>query len=885
MNLQHKIFWALIMGWIMVPLVSKAQGKKKIQHQKIRSYVAERVVGTPPVIDGKLNDKAWSEAKWGTGFFQFDPYNGKKATQKTEFKILYDNNNLYVAIRCLDTDPGKIVKRITRRDNLDGDWAGISIDSYFDKRTAFGFLVSAAGVKMDGKFSNDNGNIDATWNAIWYAKTSVNSKGWVAEMKIPLSQLRFTKKPDMTWGIEVVRTIFRNQEEDFWQPIPKDSPGFESRYGLLTGLKNLKPKKDVYLAPYVMSKLVTSPKIAGDPFATGKSGAFSAGLDGTIAVTNNLTLNLTINPDFGEVDADPSEVNLTAFETYFPELRPFFVEGSSIFNFPLFAGDDNSEDNLFYSRRIGRPPQYSPSLADSEYVKMPETTRILGAAKLSGKTQNGWSIGIMDALGSKETAKLDSLGKRSKVAVEPLTNFFNARLQKDFNDGNTYLGGMFTATNRVIHDTDLLFLPTAAYTGGIDFKNYWKDHAFVLSAKLIASSVSGSTTAITDLQESPQRYFQRPGDSRKVDTTARMLQGTSASIDFRKIGRGNWRYGIQTYMTSPGLSVNDQGYLQFTDYISEASWFEYDILQPVGIFKNFGCNISEWSGWNFSGQQTNSGESLNSWCQFKNDWYGNISINRNGYNLDWSELRGGPALLKPGGWNYYLGFSTDSRKKVYFSLSFDNNCMDQHEGNSLSLNLGVYYQPFDFLKVSLEPTFYHSRDGLIYVSDEQVGTQNLYLVSSILQKQVSADLRVNLSFTPNLSLEYWGQPFLFSADYYGFKKVLNPDRKNFESQFYKYRGQQIQNDPLNNQYLIYDPENQGEAIILGNPDFSVVQFRSNMVLRWEFVPGSALYLVWSQNSSGSSAEGIFNLKNNFTNLVRTKPTNVFLIKFSYQFKI
>lgn len=885
MNPKNGLYRALFIALIMLPFVLRAQGKKEARHYEIRSYCAHRVIGKPPVIDGKLNDKAWSEVKWGTDFVQFDPYNGKKPSQKTAFKVLYDNNNLYVAIRCYDTHPNKIVRRLSRRDNIDGDWAGIAIDSYFDKRTAFGFLVSEAGVKLDGKFANDNGNIDPTWNAIWYVKTSKDSKGWVAEMKIPLSQLRFTDKPKMTWGFEVARYIFRKQEQEFWQPIAKDASGFISHFGLLTGLNNIKPKREVFLDPYVMSKLTTSPKIAGDPFATGKTGSFSAGLDGTIAVTNNLTMNFTINPDFGEVDADPSEVNLTAFETYFPELRPFFVEGSSIFNFPLIAGDDDSENNLFYSRRIGRPPQYYPSLADSEYVKMPQITRILGAAKLSGKTQNGWSIGIMEALGSKETAKLDSLGRRSKIAVEPLTNFFNARLQKDCNKGNTFVGGMFTATNRFIHDSNLSFLPTAAYTGGLDFRNYWKEHTFRLSAKLVASSVSGGTEAITDLQESPQRYFQRPGNYRHVDTTARMLQGTSASIDFRKIGGGNWRYGFQTFMESPGLAVNDQGYLQSTDVIQEVSWLEYDILEPFGIFRNMGFSISEWSDWNFSGQHTNSGENISSWCQFKNYWYANLSLNRNGYNLDWSELRGGPALLKPGGWSYYVGITTDSRKKIYYSLSFENSYSDQNEGYSLSLNLGVYYQPLDFLKVSFAPTFYHSSEGLMYVNTEQVGNKNLYLVSSINQKQVSADFRVDLSFTPDISLEYWGQPFLFSADYYGYKKVLNPGLKKFESQFYNYSGRQVQYDASNNQYLFYDPQNSGNPITLGNPDFSVVQFRSNMVFRWEFVPGSTLYLVWSQSSNGSNSIGNFNFRNNFNNLFETKPTNVFLVKFSYQFKM
>ncbi len=880
MNFKYIFFGAWLVGMLLLSFSLHAQDKPQV-----KDYVAERVVGKAPVIDGKLNDPAWSEGTWGGGFRQFDPYNGKKPTQKTTFKILYDNNNLYVAIRCYDTEPDKIVQRLTRRDNIDGDWAGVSIDSYFDKRTAFGFIVSAAGVKLDGKFSEDNGNIDNTWNPVWYVKTSKDSKGWVAEMRIPLSQLRFAKKPQMTWGLEVARFIFRKQEQDFWQPIAKDASGFESHYGLLTGLKDIKPQREVSITPYFMSKLTTAPRIAGDPFATGKSGALSAGLDGTIAVTNDLTLNFTINPDFGEVDADPSQVNLTAFENYFTELRPFFVEGSSIFNFPLIAGNDNSQENLFYSRRIGRPPQYYPDLADSEYIKEPSVTKILGAFKLSGKTRNGWSIGVMDALASKETASLDSLGKRSNVAVEPATNYFNARLQKDFKNGNSILGGMFTATNRFIHDSSLFFLPDAAYTGGIDFRNYWKDHAYRFSAKLLASSVVGGTQAITDLQESPRRYFQRPGNSRRVDSTARMLQGTSASMEFAKIAKGHWRYGVQAYMESPGLELNDQGYLRSTDVIQQSTWIEYDFLEPFSIFRSAGVNLSQWMGWNFSGQQTYTGVGLSAWGQFKNYWYWNFTLNREGYTLDWSELRGGPALKQTGGWNYNVGVSTDSRKKIYLNYSISSYIHDQHTGHSLSMNMGIHYQPFGFLNLSLSPNIYQSDEGLIYVTDEQVNNQEVYFVSSIRQKQIAADLRVSLSFTPDLSLEYWGQPFLFSAKYYGYKRVQHPNQKNFNSQFYKYTGNQIQYNAESNQYQISDPAFPGSTFTLDNPDFSVVEFRSNLVLRWEFVPGSTLYLVWSQSNSDSNSIGDFNFKSNWTTLVQAKPTNIFLLKFSYRIKI
>lgn len=879
MNLKYK-FLGILFVVLMLPFITRAQGK-----QEIKRYVAQRLVGKAPVIDGRLNDKAWSEAKWGDGFYQYKPYNGDKATQKTAFKILYNNNNLYIAIRCYDTHPNEIVRRLTRRDQIDGDWVGIAIDSHFDGRSAYGFFVSEAGVKSDGKYSNDNGHSDRTWNPIWYVKTSKDSKGWVAEMRIPLSQLRFAKEPKMTWGIELVRYIFRNQEKDFWQPIANDASGFVSHFGLLTGLNNIKPKREVFLAPYVMSKLTTAPKVVGDPFSKVREGTISTGLDGTIGVTSDLTLNFTVNPDFGQVNADPSVVNLSAFETYFAEQRPFFVEGSNIFNFPLIAGNNNSAQNLFYSRRIGRAPQYSPDLADSEYIKSPSVTRILGACKLSGKTSKGWSIGIMDAVGNKEIANIDSLGKRFSIGVEPLTNYFNARLEKEFNNGNTYLGGMVTATNRSIHDSSLLFLPSAAYTMGINFRNYWKNHIYQLSAKLIASSVSGGTTAITDLQENPRRYFQRPGDSRTVDSTLRILQGTSASVDFRKIGQGHWRFGVRGFMESPGLDLNDQGYLKSTDQIQQLNWLGYDMWRPFGIFNNLYFHTSAWFGWNFAGQQTYIGQDFSTWGQFKNYWFANIYVKHDGYVFNSSQLRGGPGLIYPGRWSYHIHLSTDSRKKLFFSSYFGGSVYDQNTGSSLHMYLGINYQPLDFLKVSLTPNFYQSYSGAIYVDNELVNNKDLYIVSSIFRKQVSANIRVNLAFTPDLSLEYWGQPFLFSADYYGYKKVTNPGQRDFSDQFYKYSGSEIHYNVASNQYLIYDTGVTNAPVALGNPNFSVMQFRSNMVLRWEFVPGSTLFLVWSQSDNNSTTQGIFNFENNYHTLITTKPTNIFLVKFSYQFKI
>ncbi len=849
------------------------------------SYKAQEVKGKPPVINGHLNDKAWQLAKWENDFTQYEPYDGKAPSQKTAFKILYDNNNLYVAIRAYDTDPSKIERILSRRDKTDGDWVAVGIDSYNDKLTGFIFSTNAVGVKFDGKFTNDD-QMDVTWNPVWYVKTSIDSLGWVAEMRIPLSQLRFAKAKNHVWGLQVIRKIYRDQEMDLWSPQSKKESGWVSHWGSLTGIDNIHPKKEVALTPYILGKLKTEEKQSGNPFATGVSSGYSVGLDGKIAVTNDLTLNFTVNPDFGQVEADPSVVNLSAFETYFPERRPFFVEENNIFSFPLTVGGGRfSRENLFYSRRIGRAPHNYPSLSEGEYAKVPEATRIIGAFKLSGKTEKGWSIGVLESLTNNTKATIDSAGIRSKQTIEPMTNYFNARIQKDINKGKTIIGGMVTATNRFIKDSSLMYLPTAAYTGGIDFQTFWKDKAYRLSAKVVGSSISGSTEAIANEQESSRRYYQKPDGTRRLDTTLRILQGTGSSFEFAKIGGSHWQYGLRGSMLSPGLEVNDQGYMRIADMIRQSAWVSYKLWDPFSIFRSMNINFAQWSGFDFKGRNTFAGGNFNLNTQFKNYWNLNVSIRRGGVELDRHELRGGPSIKIPGSWNFQTGIGTDGRKKLSAGINVNLGKGDQHYSKSASLGVRISYRPIAALNLSIVPNYSVSSKDFIYVSTEKENGKDIYLVSGIQKEILSASLRVNLSFTPDLSLEYWGQPFLFSGDYSGFKRVINPDQKVFATQFHQYTAGEITYDEKNNQYLIDDNGDGNINFTLSNPDFSVMEFRSNMVLRWEFVPGSTFFFVWSQGKNSYSNDGTFNLDNNLGQLIRARATNIFLVKFSYRFSM
>ena len=399
-----------------------------------RSYTTQKVI-IPPVIDGIFNEAVWKRVQWEDNFTQREPYDGEPPTQQTRFKILYDDNNLYVAIQALDSVPEKIEKRLNRRDEWEGDWVGIHIDSYDDDLTGYAFFVTAAGVKCDAHISNED-YFDETWDPVWYTKTTIDDDGWNAEIKIPFTQLRFAAQEEHNWGVQAVRWIFRKEEFSSWQHVPMESSRWVSMFGELKGIKGIHPKKEVELIPYIMGNTERYQQENGNPFATGTEYGTAAGLDGKIAVTNDLTLNFTINPDFGQVEADPSEVNLTTFETFFPERRPFFIEGSNIYNYRITDGDGPlSQDNLFYSRRIGRRPQYEPDLNDNEYMDAPEYSRILGAFKLSGKTRKGWSVGIMESITNREYATIDAEGEKRKELIEPLTNYFNTRLQKRYQSG------------------------------------------------------------------------------------------------------------------------------------------------------------------------------------------------------------------------------------------------------------------------------------------------------------------------------------------------------------------------------------------------------------------------------------------------------------------
>ncbi len=842
-----------------------------------------------PEIDGLMNDSCWNKVEWSGDFIQTQPYENKPPTQQTKFKILYDNNNLYVLIRALDTEPQKISRRISRRDNFDGDMVQICIDSYDDQQTAFAFTAMASGAKGDEAVTQDGNNWDDSWNPVWYLKTSIDDKGWTAEMKIPLSQLRFGKKAEHVWGIQLMRHIFRLEERSTWQFIPKGSPGQVHLYGELLGITSIKPKQQIELLPYTVARVERFEKEAGNPFLTGKKSALSAGLDGKAAITNDLTLDFSINPDFGQVEADPSEVNLTAFETYFSERRPFFVEGKNIYQFEpsnTIVINNMGADNLFYSRRIGRSPHNSPDLLSNEYADIPESSTILGAMKLSGKTKKGLSIGVLESVTANENAVIDNDGTRRKESVEPLTNYFVGRVQKDFSKGTTVLGGIITAVNRDITDPALDYLLTAAYTGGIDFRHNWKDRTWYVAGNAEFSYVKGKEEAIIATQQSSARYFQRPDANYvSVDSSLTSLAGYGGTFKLGRSSKKKLQFETSFTLRSPGLEFNDIGYMRYSDVIHHGTWVAYYLREPFSIFNNFYLNTNYWMYWDYSGKLLSVLTNLNFNSQFKNRWRMNGSFTRISENTSTNLLRGGPSFVVPGSAELNLNLTTDQSKKFSFNVGNYHGLGDVKSYQYHEYWMGINIRPMNALSISLSPDYSIQNNKLQYVETPTINKDPRYIFGELDQKTLSFTFRLNYTFTPELSLEYYGQPFISAGKYTNFKKTTNTNADKFVDRYHNFSASEISYNATDNTYSITENSSTNSSYSFDNPNFNFRQFRSNLVVRWEYKPGSTVFLVWSQGRTSSANDGSFAYGKDMKELFGIDPHNVFLVKFSYWFSL
>ncbi|WP_106791958.1 DUF5916 domain-containing protein [Aquimarina sp. Aq78] len=884
----------------LVPIISTAQDstgtvKKRIYTTKLLNN-AEGLT-----INGLIDEPGWDVVEWAGDFIENEPDENTPPSQETKFKIVYDQKYLYVAYRCYDTEPDKIEKRLSRRDGFAGDRITLILDTYHDKRTAFSFTITAAGVKGDEFVSRNGDNWDSSWNPIWYAASNIDDEGWTAEIKIPLSQVKFGKSKEQVWGLQVNRLFFRKAERSVWQRIPRDAPGFISEFGELHGLINIEAQKQLEIQPFAVTQFDTYPEEEGNPFRDGEDFKLNGGLDAKIGITNDLTLDLTVNPDFGQVEADPAAIALDGFQIFFREQRPFFVENKNIFDY-RFA---NNQDNLFYSRRIGRSPQGSISGIDNEFIDKPTNTTILGAAKFSGKTKDGWSIGILESVTSREIAKIeDENGNEREAIVEPLTNYMVGRVQKDFNQRNSFIGGIITATNRNLGDTfdideddpntdetsevagtrenNLNLLRKSAYTAGLDFRHNWKDRKYFVEGNIVASHVEGSEEAIENTQNSLTHLFQRiDADHVNLDPNRTSLTGTGGKLRGGKSGGGNWRYGGGIYWRSPELELNDIGFLRQADDIRQFANLRYLFLKPTKFYRRANLRFNQSSAFDFEGNYNRIEYVLGGNIDYKNNWWTEVEMIHKPRIFTNTVLRGGPR------WRFseenigVLFFGSDQRKKFNFTVGHVNSWTKQNNFSFKRYVLRLRYQPFNSFSMSVNPEFVRRRSKTQYVTDVDFNGTPRYITANIDQQTLSASIRLNYSINPNLTIQYYGQPFISRGRYTDFNSVNNPIAKDLNERVTWYDQDQI--SFADDEYSVDENRDGNVDYTIDNPDFAFVQFRSNLVLRWEYIPGSEIFLVWSQGvtGDGNATDDLFKSLDN--QILNQQPENTFLIKATYRF--
>jgi hypothetical protein len=857
---------------------------------KVPPEVRAARVAQGPTLDGRLDDPAWAVARPVTDFVQSDPDEGRPASEATEVRIVYDGKALYVGARLFDRDPGGIASRLARRDVVTAsDELRVLLDTYHDHRTAFQLAVNPAGVRRDAVAGDDGSDFDDSWDPVWQVATSVDSLGWTVEMRIPFSQLRFSSAPHQVWGIRLVRWIQRKNELALFPFVPKTESGVASRFAHLVDLNLANEPRHVEALPYVVTRgRFRRPSAPGNPFDDGHTTFGSAGLDLKAGVASNLSLDGTVNPDFGQVELDPAYVNLTAFEQFLPEHRPFFVEGAKIFSFGGTGGGINTHFStplLFYSRRIGRPPQGEPT-SSGQFTDMPENTTILGAAKLTGKTANGWSVGALEGLTAREYAIVaDTVaGLRRRDEVEPFTSYFVGRVRRDFQGGATTLGFLTTAVQRDLDRPAVRFLGSGAYAGGMDFTHRWHDHTYTLAGSLSGSYLRGDTTALQLAQQGSDRYYQRPDAVRfRYDPARTALTGLAGDLYLNKVG-GNWIWSLAGSTMTPGFEVNDLGFQERVDILSTSVAAGRRWTQPGPVFRQAYAFLSAKTSWNYDGDVIERTVGVYGLGRFHNFWEADLNLSYAPWVIDDRLTRGGPLARKPAQWAATGEAYTDDRHAVsaYGYVSYSHTAAG---GWYLSALPSVTYRPSKSLTASLGVGYEVGRDPAQYVQSvpDTLATATMgarYVFAGLYSRSAYLTLRLTAAFSRSTSLQLYAQPFTFVGAYSGFKELAARGTYSF-IRYGRDNGSTIAPDQSD---FTVDPDGAGPAssFWLGNPNFRSRSFRLNAVWRWEYRPGSTLFLVWSQTRYGDFSGVSVGLAPDLRRATFVdRPTNVLMLKVNY----
>ncbi|HJQ09912.1 MAG TPA: DUF5916 domain-containing protein [Gemmatimonadaceae bacterium] len=844
-------------------------------------------------IDGKLDEAAWQAAVPSSDFTQSYPKVGAKPTDSTQVRVLYDDDAIYIGVRMFDSRPDSIAAQLARRDasGIYSDWLHVMIDSYRDRRTSFRFSVNPLGVQKDVLEFDDNKGEDLNWDAVWQVATSIDSLGWVAEFRVPFSQLRFgnvAKGEERVWGFQLMRDVARRNERDSWSPWKTTDPGFVSLEGDLTGIVDIPTPRRFEVMPYVSAKLTRAPGDPADPFYKLNDAQPSAGADLKYGLPNGLTLTATVNPDFGQVEVDPAVVNLSAFETFFPEKRPFFVEGANIFNMGVIQGGPSyGSQTIFYSRRIGRSPQ---RFVSGQYVDVPDATTILGAGKLTGKV-GAWTIGVLDALTAEEKARLiDPSNAELTTAVEPVTNYFVGRLRRDYRGGATVLSLGGTAVNRDLSDPVFKnLLRSSANVGSLDFENRWGNQT--ITGSFAGSLIDGSRAVIRNAQLSSARYYQRPdADYLDVDTTQNSLTGYSAKLGYNL--SGDWSYSLTLKDISPGYEVNDLGFMGRVDYRNVGMGGSYNNQKPGKILRGYNLFAGTNHAWNHGGDKIWTSVFNQVTLNFNNLWSFYTGGEYDPSAIDDRLTRGGPLGRQPTQWGGWFELDTDTRPMLSYSFT-GQYFGDTKHGYSKSLGVGFTVRPSSNVRVTLSPNInrYHNTIQFVQSTGDALATNTYgrrYVFADLFQTTVSATTRIEWTLTPMLSFQMYAQPFAAAGKFKRYKELAQPATEN-----YLIYGQDNSStvtaatDPETGNIVSYtvDPDGPGAApsFDIDNPDFRTHSLRGNAVVRWEYRPGSALYFVWQQERADYLPfEGDFRARRE-TAAIFGRPSNVFLVKASYWF--
>ena len=815
--------------------------------------VTARRAAQPPTIDGRDDDAVWRDARPITEFEEWRPNEGGPPKLPTEAKIAYDAANLYVFVRAFDPHPDSIITVLARRDYFTPtDLIGIFIDSYHDRRTGFEFWVNPSGVKSDVQVYND-GNEDIAWDAVWDVATRIDSAGWTAEFRIPLSQLAYGRERSHTFGLTIDRDIYRYSQRVSWPLFRRSKAGFVSQFGEVDGLDDLEAPRRLEAAPYFVTKNVS--QVSNN--ILGRNQDLTVGADLKYRVASNLKLDATINPDFGQVEADPGVLNLSAFETFFREQRPFFVQGAGQFQWNVnctAVNDCSTGEGLVYSRRIGRAPELAGAYSDTTSAAF---TTILGAGKLTGRLPGGLTIGALDAV----TAHVTGVGG---ATIEPTTNYGVLRLRQDLRGGESSIGGIVTSVNRENDSWSSPYLHSSAYVGAADFRHRFPGGRYELSGSVDFSRVTGSAQAIASTQQSSTHYYQRP-DAQRFDSTRTSLSGDAEALQFGKVGGSHVQFQTNIERRSPGFEVNDLGYLRRADQLTWSTWAAYADRHARRLYNEFRWNFNWWQYWTIDGLPEERAFNTNTHTTFRNTWslhFGG-TIGQLGTTYCYDCTRGGPAVRQDSYLAPWLGIIGDDRKAIVPFLWMNYWRADGGRSHNLSLSPELDFKVASRVTASISPSYSWSRNDIQPLGPRtDTSSVRHYLFGHLEQKQFALTMRFTYPFTATMSLQVYAQPFISKGTFSNVRELsATPRAAAYASRYQTY----------------------GDTAYTNNiGGFNYKQFRSNVVYRWEYRPGSTLFVVWSQGRRGiRGVEGTQSFGGDVGDLFNLRPDNSFLVKLSY----